>query len=273
MKKRIITAMMLTMAVAAMTACSKSESSQMTQEEMTQMGEEMAEEADAMSEEMLEETESMTGDFLEDYVGEMELEGTWTDEISGRAEMDITALEDSTYDVLVHWGSSASEAAIWEFTGSYDPASGNLSYTDAKHYTLVFNEDGEETVKDETTTEGALLKEGDKLRWQDSANEEDCIFVNVSSYNGVDGVYVNEKSDELVIREVEDGFDVILTVDGKEYAGTLMDVGEGFTGDLTEGGEDFQTTILMEDGEFVVTLENGEIVHFRKDQIQEEAAE
>ena len=273
MKKKMITAMILAMAMAAMTACGSKkpaqEPAQMTEEEQNAMGEEIADETDQMIEDLLDDADSMVDDLLEDFIGKIVLEGTWTDEISGRAEMDITALGDSTYDVLIHWGSSASEAAIWEFTGTYDFEGGILSYTDARHYTLELHDDGEEIIKDETTTSGALMKEGEKLRWQDSANEEDCLFKNVDVYNGIDGVYVNEESCVLAIMEREEGFDVSLLIDGRDYAGTLLDSGEGFVGELSSAGEAQNVTITREDNIITVTFEGGESYTFKADEVRQ----
>ena len=124
--------------------------------------------------EAIEETEAEN--VLEDFTGDMDLSGSWDDEVSKRATMDITKNEDGSYDILVHWGGSATEAAIWKIHGEYNPTSGMLSYEDGIYAIHTFDDKGNETVSGEEKTKGAFMKEGDKLRWQDSKNAEDGLF-------------------------------------------------------------------------------------------------
>ena len=43
--------------------------------------------------------------------------GSWQDEVSQRASMDVT--QDGRHvEILVHWGGSATEAASWEISGN-----------------------------------------------------------------------------------------------------------------------------------------------------------
>ncbi len=114
---------------------------------------------------------------LDDYTGDFDLTGSWMDEVSKRASMDVTRNSDGSYDILVSWGASATEAAIWQIHGQYDEKSGMLSYTDGKYAIHTFDEDGKETLSEETTTEGSFLKEDGKLRWKDSKNADDGLFV------------------------------------------------------------------------------------------------
>ncbi len=114
---------------------------------------------------------------IEDFTGEFDLEGSWMDEVSKRASMDVTKNSDGSYDILVSWGASATETAIWQIHGQYDEKSGMLSYTDGKYAIHTFDEDGKETLSEETTTEGSFLKEDGKLRWKDSKNSDDGLFV------------------------------------------------------------------------------------------------
>ena len=107
----------------------------------------------------------------------MDLEGEWQDEVSQRATMDVTQDKDGTVKLVVHWASSATEASIWEITGTWDADGGMLSYDNGKYYVLTVDEDGKDTVSGKKTTKGAFLKEGKKLRWQDSLNEDDAVFV------------------------------------------------------------------------------------------------
>ena len=96
-----------------------------------------------------------------------DLSGEWQDEISQRASMDVTRNDDGSYTLLVHWGSSATEASIWEITGTFDE-SGILTYEDGKYGVYTFSESGDETVSNEETTQGSFTLEDGKLRWQDS---------------------------------------------------------------------------------------------------------
>lgn len=129
--------------------------------------------------EAVSEVENTTDAILEDFTGEMDLSGSWQDEISQRATMDATKNEDGTYTILVHWGGSATEAAIWEITGTYDETSGMLSYDNGSYSIHTFDDENNDTISDEETTSGAFMKEGEKLRWQDSKNSEDALFTKV----------------------------------------------------------------------------------------------
>ena len=128
----------------------------------------------------VEEADAKTEEFLEDFTGEMDLTGSWQDEVSQRATMDIEKAETGTYHILIHWASGAKEASTWEISGTYDETSGMLSYENGNYSVHTWDEDDNETISDEEVTKGALMKEGDKLRWSDSKNEEDGLFVKVS---------------------------------------------------------------------------------------------
>lgn len=106
-----------------------------------------------------------------------DLTGSWDDEISQRASMEITPNEDGSYDIRVHWGASANETAVWEIHGTYDPVSGMLSYEDGAYSIHTWDANNKETVSGEERTKGTFRKEGDKLRWSDSKNSEDGVFV------------------------------------------------------------------------------------------------
>ena len=93
--------------------------------------------------------------------------------------MDVEKFETGTYHILVHWSSGAKEASIWEISGTYDETSGMLSYENGNYTVHTWDENDNETISEEGVTKGVLMKEGDKLRWSDSKNEEDCLFVKV----------------------------------------------------------------------------------------------
>jgi len=54
-----------------------------------------------------------------------------------------------------------------------------LSYDNGAYSIHTWDDNEEETVSGEETTKGAFMKEGDKLRWQDSKNMDDGVFVKV----------------------------------------------------------------------------------------------
>ncbi len=152
-------------------------------EDISEAKEEVAESMDQAVEEISEAVENADAakdEIIENISGDMDLAGSWQDEISKRACMDVTKNSDGSYDIQVSWGGSAFETAIWKIHGNYDSASGMLSYEDGSYAMHTFDEDGNETLSDETTTKGSFMKEGDKLRWQDSKNDGDGVFVRLS---------------------------------------------------------------------------------------------
>ena len=128
----------------------------------------------------VEEADAKKDEFLADFTGEMDLTGSWQDEVSQRATMDVEKSETGTYHILIHWASGAKEASTWEISGMYDETSGMLSYENGNYTVHTWDENDNETISEEEVTKGTLMKEGDKLRWSDSKNEEDGLFVKVS---------------------------------------------------------------------------------------------
>ena len=55
-----------------------------------------------------------------------------------------------------------------------------LSYDNGNYSVHTWDDNDKETIAEEDVTKGALMKEGEKLRWSDSKNEDDCVFVKVS---------------------------------------------------------------------------------------------
>ena len=128
----------------------------------------------------VEEADAKKDEFLADFTGEMDLTGSWQDEVSQRATMDDEKAETGTYHILIHWASGAKEASTWEISGTYDETSGMLSYENGNYTVHTWDENDKESISDEEGTKGTRRKEGDKLRWSDSKNEEDGLFVKVS---------------------------------------------------------------------------------------------
>ncbi len=110
---------------------------------------------------------------LGDFTGDMDLAGSWQDEVGQRASMEVTENEDGSYAITITWSSSADETATWEISGTWDPEFGGLTYEDGAYYVTKTGFERSE----EETTEGALMKEGEKVRWTDSKIENDAVFV------------------------------------------------------------------------------------------------
>ena len=189
-------ALIMTMAVMmafSVTACGNRQNTDSGQqvpnpEEVAEQTEDQEDQAQALAEEAQETVEqaesevqavedSIQNEILSDFTGKMDLAGSWQDEISKRATMDVTANEDGSYDIVINWAGSATEKAVWQIHGTYDEVSGMLSYEDGRYSIHTWDENDNETVSDEEVTKGAFMKEGENLRWQDSKNSEDGVFV------------------------------------------------------------------------------------------------
>ena len=189
-------ALIMTMAVMmafSVTACGNRQNTDSGQqvpnpEEVAEQTEDQEDQAQALAEEAQETVEqaesevhavedSIQNEVLADFTGKMDLAGSWQDEVSKRATMDVTANEDGSYDIVINWAGSATEKAVWQIHGTYDEVSGMLSYEDGRYSIHTWDENDNETVSDEEVTKGAFMKEGEKLRWQDSKNSEDGVFV------------------------------------------------------------------------------------------------
>lgn len=107
------------------------------------------------------------------------LAGSWADEFTERANMDITADGSNGIKCIVHWSSSASEADMWELTGRISE-DGLIYYTDCVHSNLVFTEAGETVTVISENGAGFFspTPEG-KLAWNGAAESDctDCVFV------------------------------------------------------------------------------------------------
>ena len=198
MSNKGFTKIALIMTMAAMmafsvTACGNKQNTDSGQqvpnpEEVAEQTEDQEDQAQALAEEAQETVEqaesdvqavedSIQNEVLADFTGKMDLAGSWQDEVSKRATMDVTANEDGSYDIVINWAGSATEKAVWQIHGTYDEVSGMLSYEDGKYTVHTWDEKNNETVSGEEITKGVLMKEGEKLRWQDSKNSEDGVFV------------------------------------------------------------------------------------------------
>jgi predicted small lipoprotein YifL len=172
MKSKWLVLAVLILSMLTFTACGKKKEESFEEVDREAVVEEAQKE--------VEEADAKKDEFLADFTGEMDLTGSWQDEVSQRATMDVEKAETGTYHILIHWASGAKEASTWEISGTYDETSGMLSYENGNYTVHTWDENDKETISDEEVTKGTLMKEGDKLRWSDSKNEEDGLFVKVS---------------------------------------------------------------------------------------------
>ena len=107
--------------------------------------------------------------------------GSWQDEVSQHASMDVTQ-DGSHVEILVHWGGSATEAASWQISGECDPETGALTYEDARYTVTQWDENDNDVIIEEKTSNGAFTWEDGKLRWTDSLNEGEGLFVKLDDY-------------------------------------------------------------------------------------------
>ena len=107
------------------------------------------------------------------------LAGSWSDEMSQRATMEITACGSECLQITVHWSSSATECDIWEMTAKVSE-DGLIYYSNCVHSRLVF------TDADDTATVLSADGEGyfshtpeGKLAWNGATDADctECVFV------------------------------------------------------------------------------------------------
>ena len=142
MKKKLFILTTLIISVYAMTACGGKQETPAAPQEAVQEAAKEAEAAQQAAEETVKEAAEAAEpeNLLGDFVGDMDLSGSWEDEVSKRASMDVTKNEDGSYSIH------------------------------------TVDDKGNETISGEEKTSGAFMKEGDKLRWQDSKNADAGLF-------------------------------------------------------------------------------------------------
>ncbi len=179
---RVIMIAACLMSIALMTACDNKQATDLSNEEAQQIVEEAAEDVEEAEDEInetVDDIDEAANEVIDAVSGDLDISGSWQDEVSQRACMDAVKNSDGSYDIKVSWGGSAFETSIWEIHGTYDSASGMIAYEDGAYSVHTYDEDGNETISGEELTKGAFMKEGDKLRWQDSKNSEDGMFVKI----------------------------------------------------------------------------------------------
>lgn len=182
MKTRIIALFAAVLMVLSLTACHKAKDVDVTTEAVSTTvatkaatkTKKATEKADASKTEKTEKTVSKTV-----IKNQVSLIGTWNDRYSQRATMEIRGGKNQTYDIHVHWGSTAMESEDWTMTGTFNDSTGELTYKDCTRTTITFDEDGNET--DEVhyrNGSGKFLYKNGELTWQSNNDDfvADCIF-------------------------------------------------------------------------------------------------
>ena len=181
----IVPAMLVSFAACGSTAESASASAESVQSSTVSTAAIETEAAATPAAEASTEAESsVVGSEQTDYYAS--LAGSWQDETSQRASLDITANDDSA-SFLVHWSSSASEFSQWEMTVTLSE-DGLLYYSDCTESAVTTAEDGTENTEI-LSTDGSgyfsLNTEDGKLYWDGAADEScrSCVFVKLETTN------------------------------------------------------------------------------------------
>lgn len=175
MKHKIFAILLALTMVLALAACHKTESVEVsTTAAVTEEVETTAEEETTEAEET-----SKTADKTV-IKNDVNLVGTWDDKMSQRATMEIRGGTGKTYQIHVHWSSTAFEADNWTMTGTFNDTTGELTYKDCKRVTTTLNEaDGpEEEEVHYTNGTGKFIYKNGELNWR-ADNDPDvnsCVF-------------------------------------------------------------------------------------------------
>lgn len=110
------------------------------------------------------------------------LQGAWDDRVSGRCHMSIVRMRGDEVEVRVNWADGAAVDNVWTFSGRWDKAQQQLSYTDGLRVRRESQSGGKttETVVWSGGT-GTLQWQGGALYWHDAKEHicKDCIFQRV----------------------------------------------------------------------------------------------
>lgn len=152
---------------------------------------------------------------------DVDFTGSWYDSYSQRCGMEIICQNDNCYQIIIDWGSSASDNVHWEFYGEYDSKLGGIAYKDGCCYEQHYSSNGGNKEQTEVYNdgEGFIYIKDEKLYWEDKTENagEDCVFVreNVTGsktdevdmewYRSNDYFYNNESGSFLEVVYYDDG--------------------------------------------------------------------
>ena len=109
-------------------------------------------------------------------------EGSYYDEVSERAVMEVVANGSESLTMIVYWADSAFETYVWTMTGKlYED--GLIGYDDLEAAIITTAEDGTETVEPiEAIAEGWFVPTENGLAWEGAADEQlsTCRFVEIT---------------------------------------------------------------------------------------------
>ncbi len=114
------------------------------------------------------------------------LTGEYSDSISQRAYMEVSAEGSKGVTIKVWWGSSAFEKEFWQMEAKLSKKDGNLIYENGIHERITFSEtEGEEetveTIADKLSGYFEIDEKNNSLIWSGSPEEscKDCIFIKI----------------------------------------------------------------------------------------------
>lgn len=111
---------------------------------------------------------------------DVNLVGTWDDKFSQRATMEVRGGKNNTYQIHVHWASTAFESDNWTMTGTFNDTTGELTYKDCKRVTTTLDEaDGPEQEEVHYTNgTGKFVYKNGELSWHanNDADVNECVF-------------------------------------------------------------------------------------------------
>lgn len=114
------------------------------------------------------------------------LEGSYQDEYSQRASMEIFYLYDNAFQVSVKWGNSASSTCYWNISTAYLSRDGKLVYNDCYSYVEEYDygKGRMEITNDYYGGQGYFYDDGNCLKWNEinrgvESYTEKCRFVKI----------------------------------------------------------------------------------------------
>lgn len=135
-----------------------------------------------------------------------EFNGLWYDTLTERCHMEIISVNDAYFDILIDWGSSATENSHWEFSGEYDADKGGIVYKDGIYCEEHYPENGGDVERNEIyhNGEGLIYFQGDALYWEEwvpSNGENGFVFQRVEEGGSTSDDYILPDSSSIRLTE------------------------------------------------------------------------
>ena len=180
MRNRFIAILIAAGLLLALTACHKTENVEVTT--TAAVVTELPDEETTAAEDTTKDSEQTSKTASTTVVkNQISLTGTWNDRVSQRATMEVRGGKDQSYQIHIHWGSTAFETDDWTMTGTFNDSTGELTYKNCTHKTITLSEeDGPETEEVHYTGgTGKFLYSNGELRWHadNDPDVNDCVFV------------------------------------------------------------------------------------------------